>query len=88
MTARYRAADLQTLCTDILAAAGVDRSDAGSVADNLVGANLRGVDSHGVIRMTSYVGWFTQRQIAAKTNPVFNSQKRQNMQRLSKERRT
>lgn len=70
MTPKYTAASLRTLCTGILAAAGVDHEDAACVADNLVGANLRGVDSHGVLRMPSYVKWFTQGQIAARTQPV------------------
>ena len=70
MTEKYDAASLRALCSGILASAGVDMGDAVSVADNLVGANLRGVDSHGVLRMTSYVNWFTQGQIAAKTEPV------------------
>jgi LDH2 family malate/lactate/ureidoglycolate dehydrogenase len=70
MTARYDAASLITLCSDILTAAGADRRDASCVAGNLVGANLRGVDSQGVLRMTPYVNWFTQGQIAKTTEPV------------------
>lgn len=70
MTSRYDAASLTTLCSNILASAGVDRADASCVAGNLVAANLRGVDSHGVLRMTSYVNWFTKGQIAHKTEPA------------------
>lgn len=70
MTNRYDATALRRLCADVLSAAGVDAGDAAKVADNLVAANLRGIDSHGVLRMTSYVSWFTQGQIAAKTHPV------------------
>lgn len=70
MTAKYDAADLEQLCTQILTAAGVDREDAACVANNLVGANKRGIDSHGVLRMTAYVSSFTKGQIAAKTRPV------------------
>ncbi len=70
MTARYDASNLLTLCKDILTAAGADGQDAGAVAANLVGANLRGVDSHGVIRMPSYVKEFVQGRIAGKAEPI------------------
>jgi len=70
MTARFDGAGLELLCSHILAAAGVDPIDASCVANNLVGANRRGIDSHGIIRMTSYVNDFLKGQIAAKTVPV------------------
>jgi len=38
-----------------MAAAGADEEEARSVAESLVGANLRGHDSHGVMRLPSYV---------------------------------
>lgn len=46
---------LKTWCINKLAQAGVSESDATTVADVLVHANLRGVDSHGVLRMEHYV---------------------------------
>lgn len=70
MTARYDGASLETLCSQILTAAGVYPADAACVANNLVGANLRGIDSHGVIRMTSYVDEFLKGQITPRTEPV------------------
>ena len=39
----------------IFAATGAPAQEARTVAEHLVGANLRGHDSHGVIRITSYV---------------------------------
>jgi len=69
-TARYTPSSLLTLCTDILTAAGVQPHDAASVAGNLVGANLRGLDSHGVIRMTAYIKRFAEGKVAARTEPV------------------
>ena len=69
MTARYDGTSLETLCAQILTAAGVGPGDAACVANNLVGANRRGIDSHGVIRMTSYVNEFSKGQIAARTVP-------------------
>lgn len=41
-------------CTEILVARGLPRMDARIVAQSLVHANLRGVDSHGVTRMPIY----------------------------------
>jgi uncharacterized oxidoreductase len=48
------AAKLEHLTRDIFAARGVPRGDAGWVATLLVRANLRGHDSHGVIRIPHY----------------------------------
>ena len=47
---------LQALATRIFAALDVPQDDAGWVAQLLVRANLRGHDSHGVIRVPQYVG--------------------------------
>src|SRR5262249_16542440 len=44
------AAELERLSADIFAARGVPRADAAWIAALLVRANLRGHDSHGVIR--------------------------------------
>lgn len=49
------AAKLQQLVADILAAEGLPKPDAETVAASLVEANLRGVDSHGVSRVPIYV---------------------------------
>jgi LDH2 family malate/lactate/ureidoglycolate dehydrogenase len=46
---------LRDYCAGILSAEGVPREDAALVADSLVEANLRGVDSHGVSRIPIYV---------------------------------
>ena len=47
--------DLSEFATDVLVGAGLDENDAGVVADNLVDANLRGIDTHGVVRLDPYV---------------------------------
>lgn len=47
--------ELASFASDIFVAAGVDRPAAEAWADSLVWANLRGVDSHGVIRIPRYV---------------------------------
>jgi len=62
----YASADsLQRTCADILKAAGVRPQEAALIADCLVYANLRGVDTHGVIRLKFYL----QRIKAGGDNP-------------------
>ena len=46
---------LRGFATDIFARAGMPETDAAVVADVLVWANLRGVDTHGVMRIPRYV---------------------------------
>ncbi len=60
------ASGLRDYCAAIFADAGVPSADAALVADSLVEANLRGVDSHGVSRVPIYIERI-QRGI---TNPV------------------
>lgn len=47
---------LLKLTSDIFVAVGMSRPYADLQADNLVWANLRGIDSHGVLRIPFYVG--------------------------------
>lgn len=46
---------LQEFATKILVAAGLTQEDAQAAAECMVFANLRGVDSHGVLRLIQYV---------------------------------
>ena len=48
-------AELLRFFTAVFAAKGMSASDAATVADMLVWANLRGVDSHGAMRLPSYL---------------------------------
>lgn len=52
---RFSAADLRTFCVQALLGAGAQAEDAVVVADGLVAADLRGVHSHGVLRIGIYV---------------------------------
>jgi len=54
------AADLERLATEIFAARRVPREDAAWIAAMLVRANLRGHDSHGVIRIPQYCAAIAQ----------------------------
>jgi LDH2 family malate/lactate/ureidoglycolate dehydrogenase len=56
---------LRAFCTAVLERVGVPPHDAVEIIDNLVEADLRGVESHGVVRMPIYV----QRLAARATNP-------------------
>ena len=49
--------------TDLLVGAGVPHDDAAMVATSLVGANLRGHDSHGVMRVLQYVDFVERGEI-------------------------
>jgi uncharacterized oxidoreductase len=51
------AVELADFVARIFAAAGVPEADARTVATSLVGSNLRGHDSHGVMRVPQYVGF-------------------------------
>ncbi|MEX0727569.1 MAG: malate/lactate/ureidoglycolate dehydrogenase, partial [Planctomycetaceae bacterium] len=50
-------AQLQKLAADIFTAAGCSAEEADCIAAHLVEANLMGHDSHGVIRIPSYIQW-------------------------------
>src|SRR6185312_1347775 len=56
------AVDLTGFATDLLAAVGVARDEAALVAASLVGSNLRGHDSHGVLRLPQYIAFIEQGQ--------------------------
>lgn len=48
---------LEQLITRIFAAAGCDGAEASRISVHLLGANLAGHDSHGVVRVPRYVEW-------------------------------
>jgi uncharacterized oxidoreductase len=51
----FRAPELTEFVTGLFTAAGVPGDEARTVAASLVGANLRGHDSHGVMRVPQYI---------------------------------
>jgi LDH2 family malate/lactate/ureidoglycolate dehydrogenase len=51
----FGAGSLQAFCEEVFRSCGMAREDASILADSLVQANLRGVDSHGVARVGIYV---------------------------------
>lgn len=56
---------LRNLTAAIFAAAGCDRAEAERIAEHLVEANLVGHDSHGVIRVATYVQWLRAGKVLA-----------------------
>ncbi len=66
----YRAEDLKGYIIRFLQKFGVSRDDAEIVADVLVTADLRGVNSHGIIRLHTYYGNRLQRGLINPASPV------------------
>src|SRR6201996_4864523 len=64
------AADLRALVAGIFAARGVTAADSEAVADALVWANLRGVDSHGVSRVPRYLELFDKGESGPDAEPT------------------
>lgn len=62
---RFHARDLERMSGDLLQAHGVRADDAAVVARSLVESNLRGHDSHGVIRVAEYVEQLGTGQLVA-----------------------
>lgn len=61
-------ADLTKFTSDIFVATGLTREHADEWAKMLVWANLRGTDSHGVIRIPRYIDLINAKSISAKPN--------------------
>jgi len=51
---------LRLIASALLSGAGCSREEAAIVAENLVEANLKGHDSHGVVNLPTYVTWLKQ----------------------------
>ena len=49
--------DLESFCRSIFGATGFSAEDARTQTDVLLWANLRGIDSHGIMRIPRYVTW-------------------------------
>jgi len=64
------AAALRRFTSDVFVRTGMVEADAAVVADALVWANLRGMDSHGVARVPGYVEWIRRGDINAKPQMV------------------
>ena len=65
---RFDAEKLKLFCTKVLERLGVPHEDAKITADVLLKADLRGIDSHGVARMSRYVSGIQQGMMRPKAN--------------------
>ncbi len=66
----YRPSDLEDFCRQFVAAAGAPTDIAELVAHHLVGANLAGHDSHGVLRLPSYLEMIERQQLMPAARPA------------------
>ncbi len=55
MTIKIKSEILNHFCRNILLKAGLSKEDASTVVESLLFANLRGIDSHGIIRFPFYL---------------------------------
>lgn len=62
---KIRRPDLQAFIANIFAAAGCHQPEADRIGHYLTEANLVGHDSHGVIRVPSYIAWLKAGQVLA-----------------------
>jgi uncharacterized oxidoreductase len=62
---RIQHTELRALAAAIFRAAGCSEDEAGRISTRLVEANLVGHDSHGVIRVPSYVRWLKEGKVVA-----------------------
>jgi hydroxycarboxylate dehydrogenase B len=74
-TRRFAAEDLERLAAAILGAAGTPGDIAGRVARSLVEANLKGVDSHGIMRLEWYLEQIRDAVILPAARPSVETEK-------------
>ncbi|MCA6214131.1 MULTISPECIES: Ldh family oxidoreductase [Thermococcus] len=65
---RVRKEDLYRFCVEAFVKAGVPKEEAEIVSEHLVEASLRGVDSHGVIRVPYYIEGIRKGLVNARSN--------------------
>lgn len=68
MAARIQAEPLRAFASSVFVRAGLAPEDAQTVADVLVWANLRGVDSHGVLRIPVYLDYMSSGYMKTRPN--------------------
>ncbi|MDX9872856.1 MAG: Ldh family oxidoreductase [Clostridia bacterium] len=54
-TANYPVENLHEFCVNVLSAAGVEKSAAEIISESMLLSDLRGVDSHGIVRLPAYL---------------------------------
>ncbi len=70
MEIKIKDQDLRKFCEGICLKLGLSKEHTHDLVDSLVFANLRGIDSHGIMRLTSYIKRINEG--GCKTNPKIN----------------
>ncbi|WP_191562648.1 Ldh family oxidoreductase [Metabacillus idriensis] len=65
---------LQQFCSEVFINAGVSREEAALVSESLIQADLRGVDSHGVVRTSIYLKRIEQKMIDPKAKVTIEAE--------------
>jgi L-2-hydroxycarboxylate dehydrogenase (NAD+) len=60
---KYTFQQLHDFTVGVLMAIGHEKSKAAEAADILVGADLRGIDSHGIARLAGYIRLFEKDRV-------------------------
>lgn len=68
-TIRVKSSDLELWSVQLLEAKGLETQAAHTVAESLIEANLRGVDSHGVLRLPIYIQRIEAGLVSCKPQP-------------------
>ena len=55
MEIKIKEQDLRTFCEEICFKLGLPKEHIYDLVDSLIFANLRGIDSHGIMRLPSYI---------------------------------
>jgi LDH2 family malate/lactate/ureidoglycolate dehydrogenase len=66
---RVRSAELRMVVTEVFARCGMPAADAHLLADTLVAADLRGVHSHGALRVPDYAQKLTHAGVNPRGRP-------------------
>lgn len=61
---RYRVTELTEFACAVLCSVGMVDSDARTLGANLVDSDLRGIESHGIVRLAPYIGQMTSGDVA------------------------
>lgn len=72
MAKTVTATELRRFVTDVFAHEGMTAADAGAMADTLVWANLRGVDTHGVTRLPRYLEMIQEGLMNVGAKPTYS----------------
>lgn len=66
----YKACDLSDFATSLLCKCGVSQADASIVSDVLISAELRGIPSHGLLRLYDYITMLRKGRIKPDARPM------------------